>query len=40
MLIFGFDNSPSSHIHIIFDEVDEYVKKYDETKYVALFQSD
>ena len=26
--------------HIIFDIVDEYIRKYDETKYLALFHSD
>ena len=27
-------------LHIIFDKVDEYVKKYSSTKYLALFHSD
>ena len=27
-------------LHIIFDKVDGYIKKYDRTKYLALFHSD
>ena len=27
-------------LNIVFDKVDEYIKRYDETKYVALFHSD
>ena len=27
-------------LHIIFDKVDEYIGKYDRTKYLELFHSD
>ena len=32
-----YDSKP---LHIIFDKVDGYIRKYDGTKYLALFHSD